>query len=162
MKYFYFFFIIGLAGCSTPNNRTAQWQNYYNNQWMYEKSYSQKVHESNVIANQRRRNNDNKFANMVPPGDPDEVIAVSYQFENYNGLTQEDQRRVAASDAYGSTNGVGIKVGQIYTGGPSQYQQNMNGNGGNNNNNNNSIYEREPVNNQRGEFEALYNSLNNN
>jgi hypothetical protein len=162
MKYFYFFFIIGLAGCSTPNNRTAQWQSYYNNQWMYEKSYSQKVHESNVIANQRRRNNDNKFSNMVPPGDPDEVIAVSYQFENYNGLTQEDQRRVAASDAYGSTNGVGIKVGQIYTGGPSQYQQNMNGNGGNNNNNNNSIYEREPVNNQRGEFEALYNSLNNN
>lgn len=162
MKYFYFFFIIGLAGCSTPNNRTAQWQNYYNNQSMYEKSYSQKVHESNVIANQRRRNNDNKFANMVPPGDPDEVIAVSYQFENYNGLTQEDQRRVAASDAYGSTNGVGIKVGQIYTGGPSQYQQNMNGNGGNNNNNNNSIYEREPVNNQRGEFEPLYNALNNN
>lgn len=159
MKYFYFFFIIILAGCSSPNKRT----NYYTDQWMYEKSYSQKVHESNVIANQRRRNNDNKFANMVPPGNPDEVIAVAYQFENYSGLTQADQDRVAASDAYGSTNGVGIKVGQIYAGNPAQYQQNMNGNDGNNNNQNNDvIYEREQVNKQYGEFFPLYNALNNN
>lgn len=134
MKYFYYIFIILLAGCSLPNKRTNPWRSYYANQWMYEKSYSEKVRESNQNANQRRRNNDNKFANMVPPGNPDEVIAVAYQFENYSGLTQADQDRVAASDAYGSTNGVGIKVGQIYAGNPAQYQQNMNGNDGNNNN----------------------------
>jgi|LakMenE18May11ns_1017448.scaffolds.fasta_scaffold9918222_2 hypothetical protein len=153
LKYFYLVFIIVLAGCTLPNKRTQAWSNYYNDQWMYEKSYSQKVHESN----QRRRNNDNRFAKMIPPGDPNEVIAVAYQFENYNGLTQEDQRRVAASDAYGSTNGVGIKVGQIYAGNPAQYQENMNSN----DQNNNVIYEREPVNKEHGEFGALYEALNN-
>jgi hypothetical protein len=153
LKYFYLVFIIVLAGCYLPNKRTQAWSNYYNSQWMYEKSYSQKVHESN----QRRRSTENRFAKMIPPGDPDEVIAVAYQFENYSGLTQEDQRRVAASDAYGSTNGVGIKVGQIYAGNPAQYQQNMN----NNNQNNNVIYEREHINKQYGEFYPLYEALNN-
>jgi hypothetical protein len=108
-----YLFLIVLAGCTSPNKYS-----YYDDQWMYEKSYSQQIIDANKIANKNRQNNKNKFLNQIPPGDPDEVISVVYQFENYSGLTQADQDRVAASDAYCSTNGIGIKVGQIYNGIP--------------------------------------------
>lgn len=106
MKNYYLILII-LAGCTSPNKYS-----YYNDQWMYEKSYSQQVYESNKIANKNNRNNN--FVMIIPEGDPDEVTPFFYEFKHYSGLTQADQDKVALSDAYCQTNGNGLKVGRLY------------------------------------------------